>query len=206
MPASAYTRGGKRVFDFVAALAGLMVLAPLLAFVALAIVVVDPGPVFFRQTRVGRGFKLFRLFKFRTMRSGSGGPEITTDGDSRITPIGRLLRRTKLDELPQLLNVLAGDMSLVGPRPEVPKYVELFHKDYELVLSVRPGITDYAAIEYRDEESVLKRFADPEKGYKDVVLPEKIVLYRRYLEEIGPWTDLKIIFKTLAKIAGPRSS
>lgn len=202
MPASLYARGGKRLFDFVAALAGLLILAPGLAIVALAIAVLDPGPVFFRQTRVGLGFKPFRLFKFRTMRAGGGGPEITTGGDSRVTPVGRLLRKTKLDELPQLLNVLAGDMSLVGPRPEVPKYVDLFREDYALVLSVRPGITDYAAIEYRDEESVLKGFPDPEKGYVEKVLPDKIVLYRRYIAEMGVWTDLNIIFKTLAKIAG----
>jgi len=202
MPASLYARGGKRAFDFVAALAGLLILAPGLAVVALAIAVLDPGPVFFRQTRVGLGFKPFRLFKFRTMRAEGGGPDITTGGDARVTPVGRLLRTSKLDELPQLLNVLAGDMSLVGPRPEVPKYVELFRKDYEVVLSVRPGITDYAAIEYRDEESVLKAFADPEKGYTEKVLPEKIVLYRRYIAEMGVWIDLNIILKTLGKIAG----
>ncbi|MDP3542426.1 MAG: sugar transferase [Elusimicrobiota bacterium] len=202
MPASAYARGGKRAFDFVAALAGLLILAPVLAGVALAIAVLDPGPVFFRQTRVGLGFKPFRLFKFRTMRAAGGGPEITAGGDPRVTPLGRLLRKTKLDELPQLLNVLAGDMSLVGPRPEVPKYVELFREDYALVLSVRPGITDYAAIEYRDEEAILKTFADPEKGYIDKVLPEKIKIYRRYLAGMSFATDVKIIAATLWRIGG----
>jgi lipopolysaccharide/colanic/teichoic acid biosynthesis glycosyltransferase len=202
MPGSLYARGGKRAFDFAAALAGLALLAPFLAVVAVAIAVLDPGPVFFRQTRVGLGFRRFRLFKFRTMRAGGGGPEITTGGDSRVTPVGRLLRRTKLDELPQLLNVLAGDMSLVGPRPEVPKYVELFRADYEAVLSTRPGITDYAAIEYRDEESVLAAFPDPEKGYVEKVLPAKIALYRRYLERMSLGADLEILIKTLLKIAG----
>ncbi len=208
MRADLYARGGKRAFDLAASAAGLVVLSPLLLAVAAAVVVLDPGPVFFRQTRVGRGFRSFRLFKFRTMRAAAEGtgPQVTVGGDARITAVGRILRRTKLDELPQLLNVLAGDMSLVGPRPEVPKYVELFRKDYEAVLSVRPGITDFAAIEYRDEEAVLAAYPDPEKAYVETVLPAKIALYRRYLDEIGPATDLGILFKTLGKIAGVGAS
>ena len=186
------------------ALAGLVVLSPLLLAVAAAIVILDPGPVFFRQTRVGRLFKPFRVIKFRTMRAAAGGPEITAGGDGRVTPVGRWLRKTKLDELPQLFNVLCGDMSLVGPRPEVPKYVELFRKDYETVLSVRPGITDYAAIEYRDEEASLKAYADPEKGYVDRILPDKIKLYRRYIANISLVIDIKLVLATLLKIAGPR--
>lgn len=199
---SFYARRVKRMLDVGFALAGLVLLSPLLLVVAAAIIVTDPGPVFFRQMRVGRGFVPFRVFKFRTMRVGGGGPEITTGGDARITPIGRLLRKSKLDELPQLFNVLCGDMSLVGPRPEVAKYVELFREAYKTILLVRPGITDYAAIEYRDEEAVLRAFADPEKGYVDKVLPYKITLYRRYLADMSFVTDLKIIVATLCKIAG----
>ncbi len=203
MRADLYSRGGKRALDVVASATGLIVLSPLLAAVALVLVVFDPGPVFFRQTRVGLGFAPFRLFKFRTMHAAAdrGGAQVTAGGDARVTAVGRVLRRTKLDELPQLFNVLAGEMSLVGPRPEVPKYVELFRSDYRDVLSVRPGITDFAAIEYRDEEAVLAAYPDPEKAYIEAVLPAKIVLYRRYLGEIGLGTDLKIIWKTLAKVA-----
>lgn len=200
MPDSLYARFGKRALDAAASAIGLVVLSPLLALVAVAIVALDPGPVFFRQTRVGLNFRPFRLFKFRTMRAGNGGPAITAGGDPRVTPVGRVLRKTKLDELPQLLNVLAGDMSLVGPRPEVPKYVELFREDYETVLSVRPGITDYAAIEYRDEESVLRAFSDPEKGYIEKVLPAKIALYRRYIGSIGLVSDIVIILRTITRI------
>jgi len=204
MRADLYARGGKRALDAAASAAGLVVLSPVLVFVAAAIKLFDPGPVFFSQARVGLGFSPFQLFKFRTMKAvaGGAGPQITTGGDPRITPLGRLLRRTKLDELPQLYNVLIGDMSLVGPRPEVSRYVDLFRKDYEAVLSVRPGITDFAAIEYRDEEAVLAAFADPEKGYVEKVLPAKIALYRRYLDEMCLGVDLKIIIKTLLKIAG----
>ena len=201
---SFYARRAKRALDAAAAVAALVLLAPLLAAVGAAILILDPGPVLFRQTRVGRGFRPFQVLKFRTMRAGGGGSSITVGGDERVTPIGRLLRKTKLDELPQLLNVLRGDMSFVGPRPEVPKYVERFHAEYEAILSVRPGITDYAAIEYRDEENVLKSFPDPEKGYVEKVLPHKLELYRRYLNDMGLWTDLKIVLNTLWKIGGPR--
>lgn len=198
-----YASGGKRALDVAASLAGLVVLSPLLLAVAVLLKLADPGPVLFSQERVGRYFRPFRLFKFRTMRvaSGTGGPQVTTGGDPRVTPIGRFLRRTKLDELPQLFNVLRGDMSLVGPRPEVPKYVELFRRDYGEVLSVRPGITDHAAIEFRDEEERLKAFADPEKGYVEVIMPIKLALYRRYIAEVGLSTDLRLILATFLRIA-----
>jgi len=128
------------------------------------------------------------------------GAQITTHGDKRITRIGRILRKSKIDELPQFINVLKGDMSIVGPRPEVPKYVEIFKEDYKEILKVRPGITDYAAIEFSDEESILAKYDDPEEGYVDEVLPRKIVLYYHYLKERGFWVDMKIIAMTMFKI------
>ena len=198
---SLYARFGKRALDAAASLAGLVVLSPVLLAAAAAVALLDPGPVFFAHERVGLGFRRFRVLKFRTMRAGGAGPAITTGGDPRVTAVGRFLRRTKLDELPQLLNVLAGDMSLVGPRPEVAKYVELFRADYEDILTVRPGITDFAAIEYRDEEAVLKSFPDPEKAYVEKILPDKIRLYRRYLAEMSLACDLKLILGTFLKIA-----
>ena len=195
-----YERRLKRVFDVAASAAGLVVLSPVLLAVSAALKLLDPGPVFFRQTRAGLGSKPFQILKFRTMRAGGEGALITTDGDARVTPLGRLLRKTKLDELPQLFNVLRGDMSVVGPRPEVPRYVELFKDDYERILSVRPGITDYASIKYRDEEAVLASYPDPEEGYVTRVLPDKIAMYRRYIEEVGFATDMRIILATAAKI------
>lgn len=200
MPDSLYARRGKPLLDAVAALAGLVVLSPLFLLIAAAVALGDPGPVFFRHERVGRGFRRFAVLKFRTMRSGTAGAPITKGGDPRVTGVGRFLRRTKLDELPQLLNVLRGEMSLVGPRPEVPRYVEEFRRDYEEILSVRPGLTDYAAIEFRDEEAVLASYPDPEEGYVREVLPAKIALYRRYLREMGLATDLRILWKTALRI------
>ena len=202
MRASLYERRLKRAFDVTAAAAGLVTLSPLLLAVAAALKLADPGPVLFSQARAGLGGKAFRIYKFRTMRAGGGGPQITSGEDPRVTRIGRLLRRTKLDELPQLFNVLRGDMSVVGPRPEVPKYVELFKEDYAAILCVRPGITDYAAIKYRDEEAALRAFANPEEGYVKKVLPDKIALYRRYIADVGFATDLRIIIATLAKVLG----
>lgn len=199
---SLYERRFKRVFDVAAAGAGLVILSPVLLAVAAAIKLLDPGPVLFRQTRAGLGSKPFDILKFRTMRAGAAGAPITTGGDERVTPLGRILRKTKLDELPQLLNVLRGDMSVVGPRPEVPRYVELFKDDYKLILSVKPGITDYAAIKYRDEEAVLAGYRDPEEGYVTKVLPDKIALYRSYITDIGFATDVKIILATAAKVVG----
>ena len=206
MPGDLYRTYGKRLFDAAASLSGLVLLCPLLVLIALVVKLSDGGPVLFRQVRVGRAFRPFLLLKFRTMvaDAGSRGPQVTKGGDPRITPVGRLLRKTKPDELPQLLNVLKGDMSIVGPRPEVPKYVEMFRdRHYNEILSLRPGITDYATIEFRDEETVLQRFADPEEGYVREVLPRKIELYERYLREIGFLTDLRIIALTFGKILRP---
>jgi lipopolysaccharide/colanic/teichoic acid biosynthesis glycosyltransferase len=202
MRASLYQRRLKRAFDVAAAAAGLVALSPVLLAVAAAMKLFDPGPVFFCQTRAGLGFKPFKMFKFRTMRAGVGGPQITSGSDARVTRLGRLLRKTKLDELPQLFNVLRGDMSVVGPRPEVPRYVDLFRKDYEHILTVKPGITDYAAIKYRDEEAALGAYRDAEEGYVTKILPDKIALYRRYIADVGFSTDLGIIAATASKVLG----
>jgi len=194
----------KRTLDVLIASVALVALSPLLLLVALAVKLTSPGPVFFRQQRVGRNFRPFWILKFRTMVADAprlGGP-ITCGDDPRITRIGRILRKTKLDELPQLINVLKGDMSLVGPRPEVPKYVEMFRRDYEEILSVRPGITDLASIKYRDESTILGLAEDPEREYRERVLPEKIALAKQYVHQASLWTDIKIIFGTLLKLAG----
>jgi lipopolysaccharide/colanic/teichoic acid biosynthesis glycosyltransferase len=177
----------KRVFDLFLAAVGLMILSPIFFILAFWIKLDAPGPVFFRQVRVGLNGKPFRIYKFRTMVADAEtkGRQITVKEDPRITKSGRFLRRYKLDEFPQLINVFLGDMSLVGPRPEVPCYVELFKDAYEAVLQVKPGITDYAAIEFSNEEEILKRYARPEEGYVKEVLPRKIKLYRKYLTNRG---------------------
>jgi lipopolysaccharide/colanic/teichoic acid biosynthesis glycosyltransferase len=188
----------KRAFDLVAALAGLVLLAPLLALAALWIKLDSPGPVFYRQQRVGRMGELFRIFKFRTMSNAAGGAELTVGEDLRITRAGRFLRQHKLDELPQLINVVQGTMSLVGPRPEVARYVAHYPPAVrDVVLSVAPGITDWASICYKDENAILGRAADPERAYIDTILPAKLAFYERYVRERGFWTDLRIIASTL---------
>jgi lipopolysaccharide/colanic/teichoic acid biosynthesis glycosyltransferase len=189
----------KRAFDVVASLAGLVVLLPLLLLVALLIKLTSPGPVFFRQVRAGRGGRPFRIIKFRTMTADapSRGPTITVEGDPRITPVGRVLRRTKVDELPQLLNVLAGEMSLVGPRPEVPHIVDRFPEDYRELLTVRPGITDPASLRFASEEQILSSVGDWERHYQEEVLPEKIRLSREYLRSATFLSDLRIILATV---------
>jgi len=190
----------KRALDLACSALGLLLLAPLLGLVALAVKCSSAGPVLFRQVRVGRDGRPFRIAKFRSMRVDEAGPQVTAGGDARVTPVGRLLRRTKIDELPQLWNVLVGDMSLVGPRPEVPRYVDRFAQDYRRILSIRPGITDFAAVAYRDEESVLAAADDPETAYLETVLPAKIRLYHRYLDEMSFRTDLTIILNTLSAV------
>ena len=192
----------KRLFDVVAAVAGLLVLSPLFALVALAIKLTSRGPVFFRQERVGRDFQTFRIYKFRTMVVDAPrlGGQITAGRDPRITSIGHLLRKTKLDELPQLLNVLSGEMSLVGPRPEVPKYVEMFRPQFAEVLSVRPGITDLASVKYRDENEILGRADDPEAAYVNQVLPDKLALATEYVRRASFWFDVRLIFATFWKV------
>ena len=193
-------RLSKRAIDVAASAAGLVLVSPLLAAAAVAVKLSSPGPVVFRQVRVGWRGRSFEILKLRTMRRGSDGPSVTAGGDARVTRVGGFLRRYKLDELPQLWNVLVGDMSLVGPRPEVPRFVERFPEAYARILTIRPGITDFAALEYRDEESILAGAADPEAEYVNVVLPAKIALYRRYLEERSLSTDLRLLARTLAAI------
>ena len=193
----------KRLFDLLLSCIGLLLLAPLLLLIALLIKLDSPGPVMFRQERVGRFGKPFRIHKFRTMRHEPAGQglQITVGADARITRVGGFLRASKLDELPQLLDVWLGDMSLVGPRPEVPRYVAHYPADLrEKVLSVRPGITDIASIEYRDESAVLARATDPERAYIDEVLPHKLALAARYVERSSLWLDVWLIWRTVVAI------
>ena len=192
----------KRAMDIVISAAALCVLWPVLLLIALAIVVDDPGPVFYRQVRVGRGGKPFRIFKFRTMvvDADKKGLSITVGRDSRITRVGAFLRKTKLDELAQLLNVLAGQMSFVGPRPEVTRYVELYTPYQRQVLLVRTGITDYASIAYRNENDLLAGADDPERMYIETIMPDKIELNMKYLREISPLTDVRLILRTVLAV------
>ena len=185
------------------ALPGLLLLSPLFVVIAVWVKLDTPGPVFFRQTRVGRCGEPFSIYKFRTMvvDADRNGPKVTTQGDSRITNSGRFLRNCKLDEIPQLINVLKGEMSFVGPRPEVPEYLEYYpEKSKMTVLSVRPGITDPASLEYFDENELLAASDDPEKTYKNVVLPDKIRIYEEYVKNRSLLLDLELIVKTLRKI------
>lgn len=193
---------GKRALDLAVSVPALIALSPLLCIIAALVKAGSPGPVFYAQERIGRRGRPFSLYKFRTMVTGAdtSGPAVTSSGDSRVTPLGRTLRKWKLDELPQLWNVVRGDMSLVGPRPEVRKYTDIFRDDYSKILEISPGITDYAALEFRDEEEVLARYPDAEEAYTSVVLPEKIALYRQYLRDMGLNADLKIIFRTIREV------
>ncbi len=197
----------KRTFDLLAAGAGLLALAPLFALLALLIKLDSPGPVFFRQWRVGRHGEPFRIFKFRTMtvQQQPGGPEVTVAGDARITRTGAVLRRWKLDELPQLIDVLRGTMSLVGPRPEVPRYVAHYPPAWrERLLSVRPGITDFASVRYRDENELLARAENPEREYIDVVLPAKLRYALHYVDNPSLASDLRVLGLTLRTVFAPR--
>jgi len=192
----------KRGFDFVSSLVGLILASPVLLVIAILIKKEDRGPVFYRGVRVGRFGKLFRIFKFRTMvlNAEKLGGSSTADDDPRITNVGRFIRKFKLDELPQLINVLKGEMSTVGPRPEVQMYVDMFTEEEKAILSVRPGITDWASIWNPDEGAILAGSPDPEKTYMEKIRPEKIRLQLKYVEEKSLWVDLKIIFKTLETI------
>jgi lipopolysaccharide/colanic/teichoic acid biosynthesis glycosyltransferase len=193
---------GKRLLDVLVAAGGLLVLSPLFAAVALAIWAADRGPVFYLQERVGLGGQTFGLWKFRSMRAGADrqGPLVTVGGDPRVTRIGRWLRRFKIDELPQLLNVLKREMSLVGPRPEVPRYVALYSLEQRAVLRLAPGITDPASIEFSHEEEILRKAEDPERHYVEVVMPRKIALNLEYGRRATVWTDLGVIVGTLRVI------
>lgn len=194
----------KRMFDLVLAMLGLIALSPAMLAAALAVRLDSPGPALYRQKRIGRGFQPFEILKFRTMVRGADqmGRQITAGADPRITRVGHWLRKTKIDELPQLINVIKGEMSLVGPRPELPKYVEMFRDDFTEILSIRPGITDIASIRFRDEASILGRAEDPEREYVTRVLPEKIELAKKYIGQSSLVLDAILIAKTLFRLAG----
>lgn len=186
-----------RLFDLVCSTVGLVFLAPVLVTIALIIVVTDGRPVLFRQTRVGKSGNVFKVLKFRTMHAGVGGSLVTADGDSRVTKVGITLRKYKLDELPQLFNVLRGEMSVVGPRPEVPNFVELDTPAWQDVLRVRPGITDLATLLYRDEGRLLGSAKNPDMLYRSSILPAKLTLTRAYLSSRSFWQDVRLICLTL---------
>ena len=191
----------KRIFDFTAALAGLLLLSPLFLLVGIWIKLDSRGPVFFRQPRVGKDGVMFDIVKFRTMFDEAHDGLLTIGHDRRITPAGRFLRRHKLDEFPQLFNVVAGTMSLVGPRPEVPRYVDCYPPEVrQVVLSVAPGITDWASIYYKEENSLLSRSSNPEAAYLETILPAKLKYNLRYVHERSFWNDVRIIFTTLATL------
>ena len=192
----------KRTFDILVSAAGLTLLSPIFLVVALLIKADSPGPIFFLQERVGRRFQPFHIYKFRTMvpEAPRLGKLITAGEDPRITHVGRILRQTKVDELPQLVNVLKGDMSLVGPRPEVRQYVELFRPDYEEILQVSPGITDLASVHYRYESEILGHAENPEEQYVKEILPEKIRLAKEYLRRSSLYFDTSVIVQTLVAL------
>ncbi|MDA8173556.1 MAG: sugar transferase [Nitrospiraceae bacterium] len=192
----------RRGLDIILSLAGLFVFSPLMALIAIAVKASDGGPVIFRQERVGMNFKPFSIYKFRTMKEDGrniNAPLVTFRGDNRITRVGAFLRRYKLDELPQLVNVLAGDMSFVGPRPEVWKYVDKFRGQYSKLLSVRPGITDPASIAYSEEEKLTCQSEKSEDTYLALILPEKIRLSSDYIEKRGLLKDIGLIITTVFK-------
>ena len=194
----------KRLFDIAASAIGLLLLAPVLLGIAIWIKRDSPGPVFFQQERIGRHGQPFRIYKFRSMRQDNAGLQITVGEDARITRSGRFIRAYKLDELPQLINVLLGDMSIVGPRPEVPRYVALYPAEVRAeVLSVRPGITDLASVQYRSESTLLAQSSNPEQTYVDTILPAKLALCRQYVRERSFWLDLHIIGMTLGILLKP---
>ena len=192
----------KRLFDVVASGVGLLLLSPLFLLVAIWIKLDSPGPVFYRQVRVGRYNRDFRIFKFRSMRVGADKGSLVTIGgrDPRVTRSGYFIRKFKIDELPQLINVFIGDMSLVGPRPEVRHYVDYWTKEQLHVLDVRPGITDPASIKFRNENELLEKAEDPEKYYIEVIMQEKLRLYLKYVEKHNFWYDIKLIFQTFGVI------
>ena len=199
---------GKRTIDAVLSFASLVLLFPFLAIIAILVRCTSKGPALYWQERVGRGGRTFEIAKFRTMFLGAdrNGLHITTSGDARITRLGVILRKFKIDELPQLWNVLKGDMSLVGPRPELPEYVTDYSPEQRMVLSVRPGITDIASIHYRNEEEVLGQSENPEEFYRNAVLPHKLALNLQYIERISLFSDLKLISKTVRALLIPPSS
>ena len=192
----------KRIFDIFFAFIGIVFLTPFFLIISLLIIIDSKGGIFYKQERIGRHGSMFKVFKFRTMRPDSFSKGALTVGsrDPRITNIGYYLRKYKLDELPQLFNVLFGDMSFVGPRPEVKKYTDLYNEEQKKVLSVRPGITDYASIKFRNENDLLSETDEPEKLYIDVIMPEKLKLNMQYIQDNSVFKDIRIIFVTIYTI------
>ena len=192
----------KRLFDIIIASFVLLLLSPLLILISLGILISSGMPIFYLQERVGREWKKLNIIKFRTMVNHADeiGPGVSSEEDKRITGIGKFLRKYKLDELPQLFNVLYGEMSLIGPRPELPKYAEFYKDDYSKILTLKPGITDYASINFRNEAALLNGKSESESFYLTKILPEKIFLYKKYLQEVSLFTDLKILFSTFKVI------
>ena len=193
------------MFDFILAIVLLPLLVPLILVIAVVMLLTQGGPVLFRQKRVGKDFKPFEIYKFRTMVVADRSKTVAFDaGDkSRITPLGKILRKTKLDELPQIFNVLRGEMAFVGPRPEVPEWVDAFHDDWTSVLSIKPGITDPASIEFRNEEDLLAGAEDPRQYYRQVILPKKLSLYKSYVDNKSLLYDFSILLRTMKEVIYP---
>ncbi len=191
------------MFDLFFSLIGIIITIPILILVSIMVKLTSKGPIIFKQERVGKNKKIFYIYKFRTMTDcddKANDRQVTVINDQRITRIGRILRKYKIDELPQLYNVLKGDMSFVGPRPEVKKYVKFYEEEYDEILKVKPGITDLASIEYIDENTIISKYSDPEKIYIEEVLPKKLMLNRRYIEEMSIKNDILLILKTIKRI------
>ncbi len=193
----------KRLFDIVLSVLGLLLVSPLLLLAAVAIKVESPGPVLFVQERIGRGMQPFRIYKLRTMYKSGAGPDVTRRGDARVTRVGRVLRATKIDEIPQLVNVIMGEMSLVGPRPEIAGYVEMFREDFSEILQLRPGMTGLASLRHRDEEGILAESDDPGRTYCEEILPDKLRLERIYLRRQSFCLDARLILDTVLGRRGP---
>ena len=190
----------KRVFDMVTSLLLFCILLPLILIIALLIMIMDGQSPVFVQSRIGKEGKPFLLFKFRTMKPSKTGKDFDAGDVSRVTVLGRILRKTKLDELPQLINVIIGDMSLVGPRPEVKEWTLFYPEKWKVVHRVRPGITDYASLEFRNEEELLGKYNQPEEAYRDIVLPRKLAIYTEYVNNRTFGGDLKILLETMKTI------
>ena len=191
----------KRVFDIISSLMVLLIIFPLLILISILIKLDSKGQIFYYQKRIGLNGKEFNLYKFRTMKPGSDKKGLLTVGnDSRITRVGSFLRKSKLDELPQLFNIITGDMSVVGPRPETPNYVELYNEEQRKVLNIKPGLTDYASLEFINENELLAKHDNPEKVYIETIMPQKLRLNLKYIQDQNFLLDLKIIFRTIFKI------
>jgi len=199
-----YGRYGKRLFDLILSIPSVIILSPVFLISAVLIKIETSGPISFNQERIGYDGRPFNLYKFRTMvkDASSIGPSVTPADDPRITRVGRLLRKFKVDEMLQIFNIVNGDMSVIGPRPELKKFVDEFKDDYRKILKIKPGMTDYALIAFRNEEEILSKFDNVEEGYIKEVMPAKIKLYKKYLNEMSLGTDIKIFFKTILEILG----